>query len=247
MHQALVLHIPHSSPVIPPGIRPAFSLSPAELQRELLRMTDGLTEELFDIPDATRIIFPVSRLVVDPERFLDDALEVMAGRGMGVVYTHTCGGGRLRPAPTPDERALLVERFYVPHHRAFTQAVDAVLARPQTCLIIDCHSFPSTAHPYENAADAKRPDICLGSNDFHTPEWLVQAAIDGFESAGLCVAVNHPFSGTFVPDKHCRKDPRVLSLMIEVNRGLYMDEQTGERLGGVAEVREVISRVVSRL
>lgn len=241
----LVLHIPHSSLVIPPGIRPAFALGPADLQQEQLAMTDAYTDELFDIPEATRIIFPVSRLVVDPERFLDDALEVMAARGMGVVYTHTSRGERLRPTPTPEERADLIERYYIPHHRAFTQAVDVVLARRPTCLILDCHSFPSISLPYEHATDAERPDICLGTDAFHTPAWLVQAATEAFECEGLRVAVNHPFSGTLVPDKHYRKDRRVQSLMIEVNRGMYLEERTGERLGGFGEVRDLIARVVS--
>ena len=247
MNEGLVLHIPHSSSVIPPGIRPAFSLSPVELQQELLAMTDGFTDELFNIPGATRISFPVSRLVVDPERFLNDALEVMAAQGMGVVYTHTSRGGRLRPTPTPEERVDLIGRFYVPHHRAFTQAVDAVLARQPTCLIIDCHSFPSVALPYEDAPNADRPDICLGTDDFHTPGWLVQAAMDAFASEGLRIAVNHPFAGTFVPDKHYRKDPSVLSLMIEVHRGIYMDERTGARLARFSEVQGQVARVITAI
>jgi len=241
----LILHIPHSSPLIPPGIRPALALSPAELQQELLAMTDAYTDELFDIPEATRIIFPVSRLVVDPERFLDDAQEVMAARGMGVVYTHTSRGERLRPTPTAKERTVLIERYYVPHHHAFTQAVDAVLAKRSTCLIIDCHSFPAIAHPYENVTDVERLDICLGTDDFHTPSWLVQAAMDAFESTGLRVAVNHPFSGTFVPNQHYRKEPRVQSLMIEVNRTKYMNEMTGDRLTCFWDIKALLNMVVT--
>ena len=247
MNEGLVLHIPHSSSVIPPGIRPAFSLSPVELQQELLAMTDGFTDELFNIPGATRISFPVSRLVVDPERFLDDALEVMAAQGMGVVYTRTSRGGRLRPPPTAEERADLIGRFYAPHHRTLTQAVDTVLARCPTCLIIDCHSFPSVALPFEHATGTERPDICLGTDPFHTSGGLVQAAMDAFASEGLRIAVNHPFSGTFVPEKHYRKNPRVQSLMIEVNRGIYMHERTGTHLACFSEVQGQVARVITAI
>jgi N-formylglutamate deformylase len=48
-------------------------------------MTDAWTDEIVAriAFDATRVIFPVSRLVVDPERFPDDADEPMAARGIG--------------------------------------------------------------------------------------------------------------------------------------------------------------------
>ena len=45
-----------------------------------------------------------------------------------------------------------------------------------------------------------------------------------FESCGYSTARDQPFSGTIVPMKHYRKDQRVQSLMIEINRWLYLGE-----------------------
>ena len=44
------------------------------------------------------------------------------------------------------------------------------------------------------------------------------------ESLGYSTARDQPFSGTIVPMKHYRKDERVQSLMIEINRWLYLGE-----------------------
>ena len=44
------------------------------------------------------------------------------------------------------------------------------------------------------------------------------------ESCGYSTARDQPFSGTIVPMKHYRKDHRVESLMIEINRWLYLGE-----------------------
>jgi N-formylglutamate amidohydrolase len=88
----LVLHIPHSSTVIPDAVRPTLLLTEAEIQQELLRMTDAHTEELFRCVGVASVRFPVSRIVVDPERFENDADEVMSKVGMGVVYTRTSDG-----------------------------------------------------------------------------------------------------------------------------------------------------------
>ena len=47
---------------------------------------------------------------------------------------------------------------------------------------------------------------------------------DYFEQKGLSVAINEPFAGTMVPLKFYGKDRRVKSIMIEVNRKLYLEE-----------------------
>ena len=67
-------------------------------------MTDAYIDELFDYhaEGVQKVIFPISRLVLDPERFLDDDQEIMAERGMGVIYTQTSSGQRLRYPPNCD-------------------------------------------------------------------------------------------------------------------------------------------------
>ena len=102
----VILHIPHASQAIPPELRHSLTLSDAQLHAETIRMTDRFTDELFAIEDTRvrAIVFPVSRLVVDPERFLDDEKELMAASGMGVVYTKTSEGLPLRAALSSEER-----------------------------------------------------------------------------------------------------------------------------------------------
>ena len=70
---AIILHIPHASTVLPSEV--AFLLGQEELAYEVDAMTDHHTDQLFDLPGAHRCVFPVSRLVVDPERFIDDPME----------------------------------------------------------------------------------------------------------------------------------------------------------------------------
>ena len=102
----LVFHIPHASKVIPTDLRRSILLSDAELEIELNKMTDAFTDELFAVDSlkAYTVVFPVSRMVLDPERFLDDDQEVMARRGMGVVYTQTSDGRTLRGPMAGEER-----------------------------------------------------------------------------------------------------------------------------------------------
>jgi N-formylglutamate amidohydrolase len=212
-------------------------------------MTDWFTDELLrdTLPAARRVRFPVSRLVLDPERFVDDAKEPMSRIGMGVIYERTSDGRRLRGTLETAQRESVLKKYYEPHHAALTAAVDRALARHARCLLFDMHSFPSRPLPYELDQDPDRPDICLGADEFHTPAPLLEAARRAFEAEGLSVAVNRPFAGALVPMTVYRKDPRVSALMIEVNRRLYMDEETGERRSSFYEMQEVLRRVLSEV
>ena len=234
-----ILHIPHSSRVIPPTARTSMLLSDEQLDRELLRMTDSFTEELFQVDTslATPVVFPVSRLVVDPERFVDDADEPMARRGMGAVYTRTSHGALLRKEETTPERDRLIAEFYQPHHRHLTDAVQATLDHRSSCLIIDCHSFASVPLPHEPDQAHDRPDICLGTDECHSPKQLVAQACGMFEKAGFRTEINRPFSGVLIPKAFNGRDARLMAIMIEVNRRLYMDEASGERLPSFAGFR----------
>lgn len=245
---AVILHIPHASRVIPDDLRPTLLLDDEALARELIAMTDSHTDRLFATTgEVATVTFPVSRLVLDPERFTDDAQEPMAARGMGVIYERTSDGAPLRHPPTSAEREALLARFYRPHHDALTAAVDAALAAHGHALLLDCHSFPSTPRPYELDPMTDRPDICLGTDPVHTPPWLIEAARSACEGAGWTVALDRPYAGTIVPSAHYRTEPRVLSLMIEVNRRLCMDESTGEPTEGFAACADGVRRVIEEL
>ena len=62
-HPAVVVHIPHASLIVPSDIAGGLLVTPAEVQYELLVMTDRYTDELLALPLslATTVTFPVSR------------------------------------------------------------------------------------------------------------------------------------------------------------------------------------------
>lgn len=247
----LVLHIPHSSAVVPSHVRDQLLATGPQLDRELLLMTDHYVDELFALPigEATTVRYEVSRLVCDPERFEDDDDEPMAACGMGAVYTATQDGAALRREIAHGEREALLARFYRPHHDRLTQAVTDELAATGTCLIVDAHSFPRLPLPYETDQCRGRPQVCLGTDPDHTPLWLEVAAYDAFAERFGSVVVNKPFAGALVPLRFYRRDTRVRSLMVEVRRDLYMDEATGEKLPGfedvAARLREAVREVAA--
>lgn len=246
MKKPLLIHLPHSSLLIPDDIREDILLNDVELDQEMLKLTDRYTDELFNIPGVEIHKNKFSRIVFDPERFRSDDNEAMARVGMGVIYTHT-SDGRLMRKLADSRREELKQRYYDPYHQNLEEKVQRLLELFGKCMILDGHSFPQEPLPFELDKDLDRPDICIGTSDFHTPACLYDFIEDYMKRKGLVVRCNFPFAGTMIPMKYYLKDIRVISVMIEINRKLYMNEITGEKNTGFEAVRELISGLVQEL
>lgn len=221
----VLLHIPHSSTVIPETGLFEWLVDQDVLNEELLVMTDHFTDELFELEGADRLIFPFSRLVIDVERFRNDEEESMAQKGLGAIYVSRHNG---EPLKVCHDREAALRKFYDPHHAALEEWTTKSIQEHSSCLIIDCHSFPSTPLKCDWHQEVPRPDFCIGADSFHTPEPLLEAALKVLEATGHSVNVNSPYAGSIVPSSRYGTDPSVASIMVEVNRKLYMDEATGE-------------------
>ena len=238
---SIILHIPHASKHIPDKYLKYFTLSKKDLQFELLKMTDHFTDELFNVlgDNIHQIKFPISRLLVDVERFETDELEPMFKVGMGCIYEKTHDGHSLKNVEHIKDE--LINKFYKTHHENFTKIVDAKLKENNKVLIIDCHSFPKHPLPYELNQDIDRPEICIGTDNFHTSEKLKESFGQLFEDLNFTVKYNEPFKGSIVPLKFYNKEIRVQSIMIEVRRDLYMNEQSGEKNEYFVEIQNKLN------
>jgi N-formylglutamate amidohydrolase len=92
-----------------------------------------------------------------------------------------------------------------------------------------------------------RPDICIGTDSFHTPPALTARVRRFFEDRKFSVDVDSPYSGTIVPQSHYRKNRSVESIMVELNRSLYMDERTGRRSNRYDVIRRATQALIAQL
>ena len=218
-----IIHVPHSSKQIPEKYRDQFNIDDNSLNFELDKLTDHFTDLMVEGLEVNKVIFSYSRLLVDVERFEDYALEPMSGRGMGVIYSNGHALNKIRRDLNADEKAELIG-LYWQHHNLLEKSVDEALNQLNKCLIIDLHSYPRLKLPYETS-DGERPELCIGTNNFHTPDNLVSEITSITSKYKLYTALNTPFAGTLVPLKHFAKEPRVNSVMLEIRRDQYIDEE----------------------
>lgn len=248
-----IYHAPHGGTMIPDGERAHFVVGQSHINEEILHMTDWLTEimaeEISEQYGSSSFVNHVSRLVCDPERF-PDAREEMEKVGMGFAYTHGAHRDTIR-AITTDDKERIKSKFYDPYAKAFSELVNRKLSENGIVCIIDIHSYSSKALPYELNPNEVRPEICIGVDRYHQNIDVLGAVIASLETE-YEVALNSPFSGSYIPLEHYGKTPEVLSLMFEIRRDIYMDEATGffkeegfnKLLQTLGEVQKVIEQKI---
>jgi N-formylglutamate deformylase len=244
MERKIILHVPHSSTTIP--LTDGYVINDDALAKEMLTLTDWYTDDLFDSDENIMIKANFSRIFCDPERFTDDSQEIMAQYGMGVLYEKNDEGELMRVV-TPELRKRILKDYYWPHHAKLSNAVNKQLQLYGKALILDCHSYPSKPFKRDLDKSSNRPDFNIGTDDFHTPATLIEASKDYFQNAGYTVGIDWPYKGSIVPLEHYHKNKNVQTIMLEINRALYLKEPGNEKTGGYLEVKRVVGEFARSL
>jgi len=231
-----IIHIPHSSVNIP--FTTGFNTK--ILQQEIDKLTDWKTDEIFKVDGITTIKAEFNRVFCDVERF-EDSKELMAQKGRGFFYTLSDLGETLR-TNKGNIKEKIYKEFYIPYHKKFTEITKNKLNHFKTVYILDAHSFSDIPFNTDIDKTMPRPDICIGTDKFHTPSFLTNYIYNIFKKEGYTIKINSPYSGTIIP-KEFYGNENVKSIMIEINRKLYLDSNNKVIENNVKKINEIINKI----
>jgi N-formylglutamate amidohydrolase len=216
---------------------PASLLAASRLDAVMLRRSeDAFVDELFsEMPELgtpllaaefPRVLLDVNRGKgeLDPTMFnapLGLTVDLPSARvaaGLGVIPRIVRDGAEIyRGKLAPEEASARLEKLYRPYHQALAALVAQTRAHFGVAVVVDCHSMPSTLGA---------PDIVLGDRyGASAAPALSRLAEDAFAREGLSVARNVPYAGGYTTMLHGRVGDGVHALQIEINRGLYLEEE----------------------
>lgn len=253
----LVYDSPHSGLTIPAEFHPAVS---AEM---VLKASDTHVDALFDAAPSVgapylTALFPRSFLDANrSERDVDlDMLDgpwphayrdnAAAKRGMGLAWRYAWEDIPMHAGPIPvAEMEDRIARYWRPYHDTMKALLDATHAAFGAVYHVNCHSMPAVGHRLSpDPAGTVRPDVVVGDFDGQACEPGFSALVaDTLKAAGLSVAMNKPFRGAELVSAYSDPAAGRHSLQIEVNRKLYMDEETRQRTAGFADLKATLDRL----
>ncbi len=241
----LVFCSPHSGAVYPADFVESSLLDPLALRRS----EDSFVDELFGAgpllgAPLLRALFP--RAYCDPNRepyeldphMFGDALpafvnttSVRVAGGLGTIARIVSNGAEIyRDKLLFAEAERRIDACWRPYHDALAVLLENTRAQFGMALLIDCHSMPSTGCLGERDHGRRRADIVLGDRHGASCSPLLIRRAEGIlHGLGFRTARNAPYAGGYTTEHYGRPDVGFHALQIEINRGLYMDEERIER------------------
>lgn len=251
----LVLSVPHKGQSFPEEFLHATAVSQTELRKNEDSFVDELVVKASDagIPmiamNVARSFIDVNRdkIEIDPNMFYNyPHPELSMGRrcriGLGVIH-------RITARNHPIYKGLLdynevQERFvkiYDVYHKRLQQMIDKCLKKFGMCFVLDCHSMPSEICSL--LQETQRIDFCLGTLfDQSCPEAMKNFFKTGLEQKNYYISDNSPYSGAYITFNYCQPRRKIYTMQLEINRGLYMDEQSYKKNCDFSRICDDISQ-----
>jgi N-formylglutamate deformylase len=244
----LVIDSPHSGSHYPENFT---YCCPLEILR---RAEDTYVDELFNAaPEfgATMIAAVFPRSYLDVNRAADDLdptllsvawpkhLPLRPATRVGLVRRYAQQGVPIYDRKLrPEEVLERVERYHAPYHRTLDEACDRLHRQFGAVWHINAHSMPSTGSR-KHGRKGEHGDFVIGDRDGTTcaPEFTDFVAMT-LRGMGYEVHVNDGYKGVELVRRQGRPAEQRHSLQIEVDRSLYMDQRTLEKLPGFEVVQD---------
>jgi N-formylglutamate deformylase len=246
----LFLDSPHSGARIPPDF--ITSCDHIDLRYSEDKAIDQLSANAYK-QGITTLHAQFHRTYIDLNRALDDLDPDLCADlpdwllkpsrrnayGLGLIHTRARGKDIYTHALSKDAIHHRVNHYYKPYYTALDQEIASLHDQFGFVLHLNMHAMPS------HSSDGKKlPDIVIGDRDGSTAHRVWRDMIvDRLKQAGFVVTINAPYKGVETIRHTGRPRQGVHALQIEINKALYMNEQTLEFHEGWSDLQQQFSAI----
>ena len=255
----VVYDSPHSGRHYPPDLETTLP------RTDLRRAEDAYVDELLEgavaygiaVLDATfpRSYIDLNRAAtdIDPEILSEPWPTPLApteesSRGRGLIRRVVGSGAPINTRRlSPAEVQARIDRVYTPYHAALDALIESTRERFGMVWHINWHSMKSKGNAMTPGGDVmRRVDAIVSDADGRTASPEVTRFIAyTLRGLGMRVAVNEPYKGGHIVRRIGAPARRVHSVQVELNRALYLDEQSVTKTTGLVALGRLIE-VASR-
>ena len=256
----LVCDSPHSGTAYPADFGAAVPLT------LLRRGEDSLVQMLWEQwpqHGATLIEATFPRTYIDPNREEGDISPAMLDgpwpeplqpsvktqQGLGLIWEKISLSGKATPMYARQLSVAEVQQriahYWRPYHAALAQAIRWSVERFGGVWHLNLHSMPSDVYARLGTPDKHLADFVLGDRDGTTCDpAFIHLIGETLQSLGYSVAYNEPYKGVALIGRIGQPQYHRHSLQIEINRRIYLNEDTREANAHFAQLQQDLQQVM---
>jgi N-formylglutamate amidohydrolase len=253
----LLISVPHAGRDYPDAVRKTTRLHDAQLRLLEDRHADALTERAtqMGIPaiiattprtwiDLNRSEQEIDPGLVDLPAGVTPLLSTKVNGGLGLIPRRLGGRDIWRGRISAEDLATRLARHHRPYHEAIEARLRAARSRFHNVVLLDVHSMPTLSPQGENPPMQIVIGDCFGrsAHDRFTRCAAAVASDHGFRTA-----INHPYAGGHILNRHSRPGEGRHGLQIEVDRSLYLDAAHDHTGQGLAPLQRMIAELAMAL
>lgn len=143
------------------------------------------------------------------------------------------------------EAQARIARVHTPYHDAVDALLRAAHLRHGAALLLDVHSMPPLTPDRGHAHPA---DIVIGDRYGAAAASRLSTLAQAVAHAhGLRAAINHPYAGTYMLERHGRPREGIHAIQIEISRALYLDEDFDQPSTGLIAIQRLLADMARAL
>lgn len=247
----VIVSVPHAGRDYPPALRAASRVPLAALAGLEDRHVDAVAlaargNETAIVQRMARAWIDLNRAEHDRDPRLDEGAptghqSAKVRSGLGLVPRRTTAAGDLwRRRLSGEEVEARIVAVHRPYHAALESALSAARARFGVAVLLDLHSMPPIAGGHARIVTGDRFGRSAGSRFVHRVEAQVAAM-------GLGHALNAPYAGGYVLERHGQPAARIHAVQLEIDRSIYLDAKLDQPGPGFADVVRLVRGIIDAL
>lgn len=256
----VVISIPHAGRAYTEALLSAARVGLDVLRRLEDRWVDCLAHDLIgrnfsvliaqtpraciDLNRHEQEIDPVMVTGVPPGAPLQASIKLRGG--LGLIPRRMPGANELWRTPLPwTEVQRRIASIHRPYHAALARLMQAAREAHGHAILIDLHSMPPLP---QATAERAAPAVVLGDRFGRSASArLMTLAADVAAGHGVVTALNHPYAGDHMIERHGRPAHAIHALQLEVDRSLYLDAALDAPGPGLPGARSMMTAIATAL
>lgn len=250
----VVLSVPHAGRDYPLPLRAALRVPLAALRPLEDRHVDTLAlaarrDEAMLVQRRARAWIDLNRAEHERDPAIDAGVDPLAiphpsaklRGGLGLIPRRVPIAGEIwRGKFEGDDIAARILRDYRPYHAALSAALKRAHARYGIAILLDLHSMPPLGRGF--------PRIVLGDRFGRSAAMRFVHRLEAVSvQAGIATALNSPYAGGHVLDRHAHVAGGFHAIQVEFDRSLYLDAALDQPGQGMAAIAALLRAMIESL